>query len=217
MIKAARLVAIVVCVHALVVVPSASAAVIDTFDDGDLVGWTVLPAKASWIVDAGAVRHAYTPNGPSELVMDVGRGLGADFAVSASITTSPGRTNAGLTTLFKDHANHMWAKIEISPGHPAGFMTIGRHLAGVNSSLLAKSPVPLLRSTTYRVSLRVTGTVVTWSVFDATGVTLIRSITYSLSAKDQAAFAGATKSGFRTKTLFDEDDGLTRLDDFGLE
>jgi hypothetical protein len=211
------LVAIFAIVASLAAPISAHAAVVDTFDDGTMDGWTRYPSTSSWVADTGAIRHAYQPTGMAELVTPVGLGLGSTFSVSALVTTSPGRTNAGLTTLFKNHSNHIWAKIEISPGHPGGFMSIGRRLYGNTTSLLARSSVPLAKSSSYRVVLAVAGTRVSWSVYDATGTSLLKSISYSLTSTEQKALAGTTLAGFRTKTLFDEDDGDTRLDDFGLE
>ena len=124
-----------------------------TFSRHPLAGWHDRPAATRWVARDGAVRRRYVPRGYGELVRRTAFGLHDDFVVAAVIRTSPGRTNAGLTTLFMDHANHMWGKIEISPGHPRGFMSIGHRIRGRTASLLARSPVRLERGTPYRLRL----------------------------------------------------------------
>jgi hypothetical protein len=89
-----------------------------TFSRRPMAGWRDSPAATRWVARDGAVRRTYVPRGYGEVVRRTAFGLHDDFVVAAIIRTSPGRTNAGVTMLFKDHANHMWGKIEISPGTP---------------------------------------------------------------------------------------------------
>ena len=193
----------------------AAASVVDPFDDPLLPGWIALPSAKGWVVTAGAVQRRYSPTGPGELVRPIGMGMDNDFTVAATMTTSAGRTNAGLTTLFVNQTNHMWAKIEISPGHPYGFMSIGHDLGGKTASLLAQANVPLTKSTTYDVTLAKVGTTLTFTVLASTG-TPLRSITRTLSSAEISGLAKASSAGLRTKTLWDEDDGGTRWEAFSV-
>src|SRR4029079_11241363 len=193
----------------------AAASVTDPFDDPLLPGWIALPSAKGWVVSGGAVQRRYSPTGPGELVRSIGMGMNNDFNVAATMTTNDGRTNAGLTTLFVNQTNHMWAKIEISPGHPYGFMSIGHDLGGKTASLLAQANVPLTTSTTYDVTLSKIGTTLTFTVLTSTG-TPLRSITRTLSAAEITGLAKACSRGLRTKTLWDEDDGGTRWEAFSV-
>jgi len=193
----------------------AAASVTDPFDDPLLPGWIALPSAKGWVVTGGAVQRRYSPTGPGELVRPIGMGMSNDFTVAATMTTSAGRTNAGLTTLFVNQTNHMWAKIEISPGHPNGFMSIGRDLGGKTSSLLAQANVPLTKSTSYDVTLAKVGMTLTFTVLTSTG-TPLRSITRTLSSAEITALSSASFAGLRTKTLWDEDDGGTRWEAFSV-
>ena len=193
----------------------AAASFADPFDDALLPGWIAVPTAKGWVASTGGVQRSFSPTGPGELVRSIGMGINNDFTVAATMTTSPGRTNAGLTTLFVNQANHMWAKIEISPGHPKGFMSIGHDIGGKTASLLAQANVPLTKSTSYDVSLSKVGMTLTFTVLTSTG-TPLRSIVRTLTAAEIKALATASFAGLRTKTLFDEDDGGTRWEGFSV-
>ena len=193
----------------------AAASTADPFDDPLLPGWIAMPSAKGWVVSTGAVQRRYSPTGPGALVRSVGMGMANDFTVAATMTTSAGRTNAGLTTLYVNQANHMWAKIEISPGHPKGFMSIGHDLGGKTASLLAQANVPLTKSTTYGVTLAKVGTTLTFTVLTSAGIPL-RSIVRTLSSAEITALSPASFAGLRTKTLWDEDDGGTRWEAFSV-
>lgn len=184
----------------------ALAATTDTFSSSELSGYAAGGASG-WYVNGGQLAHTYSSRTSFvELVR------AAETPRSeADLTLSPGRANAGLTVLWKDHSNHLWAKLEISPGNPTGRMTIGRRLRGKVTSLLASSRGGLTRGATYHVVLQVTGGVAT---FTATGVNVsfYRTITYRLTSSDLSAFGSGSYAGARAKYLYDEDDGGSRWD-----
>ena len=182
------------------------AATTDTFSSTELSGYAAGGASG-WYVTNEQLAHTYTSNTSFvELVRpaDVPR-------AEADLTLSTGRANAGLTVLWKDHSNHLWAKLEISPGNPNGIMTIGRRLRGKVTSLLASSRGGLTRGATYHIVLQVSGGVAT---FTATGVTVSfsKTISYRLSSSDLSAFGSGGYAGVRAKYLYDEDDGGSRWD-----
>ena len=184
----------------------AAATSTDAFSSSDLSHYTE-GGPGNWYVTGGRLAHTYSSNlGSVELVRS------ADSpAAEADLTLSDGRSNAGLTVLWKDHSNHLWAKLEITPGNPNGRMTIGRRAAGNVKSCLACSGVSLHRGETYHISLEVVNDVAT---FSATGVTVSfsKTITYRLTSTDLNAFGSGSKAGVRGKYLFDEDDGGSRWD-----
>ncbi|MEO8477347.1 MAG: hypothetical protein ABI572_09895 [Actinomycetota bacterium] len=185
---------------------SAMAGTTDTFSSSGLSGY-VTGGRAGWFIDDGRLAHTYSSNmGTVEMVRR------ADIPhAEADLTLSSGRSNAGLTVLWKDRNNHLWAKLEISPGNPAGLMTIGRERGGNGTSLLAVSRGGLKAGETYHVSLAVEDGV---ARFTATGtsVSFFNTITYRLSPQDVAAFGSGEYAGVRAKYLFDEDDGGSRWD-----
>ena len=137
------------------------AATTDTFSSTELSGYAAGGASG-WYVTNEQLAHTYTSNTSFvELVRPT-----ETPRAEADLTLSTGRANAGLTVLWKDHSNHLWAKLEISPGNPNGIMTIGRRLRGKVTSLLASSRGGLTRGATYHVVLQVSGGVAT---FTATG------------------------------------------------
>jgi hypothetical protein len=196
------------CVLMVSTVETASAFT-TTFRSRSLKGWRDAPAAARWVARSGSLRRVYRPVGYAELVRPTAYGIRDDFAVTALIRTSPGRTNAGVTTLFRNHANHMWGKIEISPGYPQGFMSIGRRIRGKTVSLLARSRIDLKRGTPYRLRMTKVGNRLQLTV-STEGGTRLRSIGHTLTRLERRALRPASKAGLRSKTLFDEDDGRSR-------
>ena len=178
----------------------------DTFSTSSLTGYT-LGGRSGWYVDDGRLAHTYS-SGTSYVEM-VRRA--DDPRVEADLTLSSRRSNAGLTVLWKDHNNHLWAKLEISPGNPGGLMTIGRRRYGKVTSLLSSARGGLVAGAKYHVLLRVEDGV---AKFTATGlsVSFSRTITYRLSSQDLAAFGSGDYAGVRAKYLYDEDDGNSRWD-----
>jgi hypothetical protein len=184
----------------------AAAATTDTFSSPDLSGY-VAGGASGWYVDGEQLAHTYASN---TSFVELVRPAGAPYA-EADLTLSSGRANAGLTVLWKDHSNHLWAKLEVSPGNPSGIMTIGRRLRGKVTSLLARSKGGLVAGATYHIVLQVTNGVAT---FTATGLTVpfSKTITYRLTSGDLGAFGSGSYAGARAKYLYDEDDGGSRWD-----
>ncbi len=178
----------------------------DRFSSSDLSGFTSGGASG-WYVESERLAHTYTSTtGYVELVRR------ADLPrAEADLTLSSGRANAGLTVLWKDHRNHLWAKLEVTPGNNNGLMTIGRCRAGRVKSLLARSRGGLQAGATYHVVLEVVNGV---ARFTATGVGMSysKTITYRLSPEDLSAFGSGAYAGVRAKYLYDEDDGGSRWD-----
>lgn len=182
------------------------AATTDPFSSTELSGYAAGGASG-WYVTNEQLAHTYTSRTSFvELVRPA-----ETPRAEADLTLSTGRANAGLTVLWKDHSNHLWAKLEITPGNPTGRMTIGRRLRGKVTSLLASSRGGLTRGATYHIVLQVSAGVAT---FTATGVTVpfSRTITYRLTSSDLGAFGSGGYGGVRAKYLYDEDDGGSRWD-----
>ena len=200
-----RKLAVAFAMLALMATP-AFAATTDGFASTDLSGY-VAGGTPGWFVSTEQLGHTYTSNtGFVELVRP------ADTPrAEADLTLSPGRSNAGLTVLWKDHNNHLWAKLEISPGNPFGLMTIGRRRSGAVTSRLAYSTGGLTKGATYHVVLSVDSGVATFTV---TGISesFSKTLSYRLSTTDLSAFGSGTKAGARAKYLYDEDDGGSRWD-----
>src|SRR5215213_332817 len=183
----------------------AFAASLDGFN-GDLSAYTSA-GNGGWYIDAGRLAHTYTENtGFVELVRpaNVPR-------VEADVTLSSGRSNAGLTVLWKDHSNHLWTKLEVTPGNPSGLFSIGKRSGGVVSSLLTKTYGGLQAGQTYHLSFSYASGVATARAVSADGL-YDRTLMYKLTSADLTAFGAGAKAGARAKFLYDEDDGGTRWD-----
>jgi hypothetical protein len=166
-----------------------------------------------WAIDDGRVK--LTSNGHAETVVDTG--LSDDYRVSADIALSPNRANAGLSTLWKNHSNHLFCKIEVTPGNPQGLMSIGHQLNGRNKSLLKSAKgFGLDKGKTYQLSVTKQGRTISCTVSGSSINGGAKTISYTLNGEQTSAFGSATRSGFRGKNLFDEDDGKTRYDNFAV-
>jgi hypothetical protein len=167
-----------------------------------------------WFVENGQVK--LTLNGIAETVVDTG--VSDHYRVSANITLSPNRANAGLTVLWKSAANHIFCKIEVTPGNPTGLMAIGHRLNGKTISLLKSAKgFGLKKGGTYLLTVTKAGQVITSSVSGAGIAGGVKTISYTLTAAETAAFGSATSAGLRGKNLYDEDDGQSRYDNFLVE
>jgi hypothetical protein len=185
----------------------AAATQTDRFSSSDLSEY-IAGGAPGWFIQDGRLAHTYTSHtGFVELV----RRADAPQA-QADVTLSNGRSNAGLTVLWKDHRNNLWAKLEITPGNPDGRITIGRRRRGDVKSCLACAGVNLQRGQTYHVDLKVEKNVATFKVTGAS-VTFSKTISYRLSSRDLDAFGSGRYAGVRAKYLYDEDDGGSRWDD----
>lgn len=164
-----------------------------------------------WLVENGQVR--LTLNGFAETVVDMG--VSDHYRVSANITLSPNRANAGLTVQWRNATNHIFCKIEVTPGNPTGLMSIGHRLNGKIVSLLKSAKgFGLKKGGTYLLTVTKAGQVITSSVSGAGIAGGMKTISYTLTAAETAAFGAATGAGLRGKNLYDEDDGQSRYDNF---
>jgi hypothetical protein len=110
----------------------------------------------------------------------------------------------------------MWAKLEVSPGHPEGLVTIGKQDPTGTISLLASAhDIGLVNGGTYHARVEVDGPMVRFTV---SGGTLSSPITigYTLTAAEQIAYMGGTQAGLRIRLVSDEDDGRSRWNDFSV-
>jgi hypothetical protein len=168
---------------------------------------------SGWTIENGQVR--LTPNGIHETVVDTAM---SRYRVSADITLSPNRANAGLTILWKNASNHIFCKIEVTPGNPTGLMSIGHRLKGKTISLLKSAKgFGLKKGGAYRVTVTRDGQAITFTVLGVGIADGAKTISYTLTTAETAAFGSATNAGLRGKNLYDEDDGQSRYDNFLVE
>jgi hypothetical protein len=183
----------------------------DVFDRGNGSLGSPWTNTSGWAIDDGRVK--LTSNGTHETVVDTG--LSDGYRVAVDISLSPSRANAGLSTLWRNHSNHLFCKIEVTPRNPGGLMSIGHQLHGRNVSLLKSAKgFGLDRGRTYRLSITKHGRAIDCTI-TGNGINGgSRTITYTLSSAEVSSFGSATRSGLRGKNLNDEDDGQTRYDKF---
>ena len=112
------------------------------------------------------------------------------FVVEANIRLSSTfrRANAGLTVLWRNAANHIFCKIEVTSGRPTGLMSIGRKLNNVTASLLAfRAGTGFVNGQTYRVACSRLGNRLTMTVSGGNLQSSL-SVGYTLTSADLAAF-----------------------------
>ncbi len=206
-----RLICVLSCLLVgLGALPASAITLTDSFDrpDGALTApWSVV--NSTWAVSSNKARVASTRYA-SGLAYAVRTLASTNVTVSASITLSstPRRANAGLTLLFVNDANNIFCKIEVTNGNPNGLMAIGRRRGGVTTSLLAKiRGTGFVSGGTYGVTCARSGNVIRMTVG-------ARTISYTLTSSDLSAFGSGTKVGLRGHVTADEDDGLSRYDNF---
>lgn len=205
---------------------SAPASIVsDTFDRQDAAtlgdadsGQQWEYANGTWSVDAA--KAVFNADGSiAEATVD--SDLSDEFKAEADITLSsePLRANAGLTILHRDHANHIFCKVEITEGHPEGFISIGKFVDGRGKSLLGppsyEDGLGLHNGRTYHGICKRQGDRISWRISGGDLDTAER-VHYTLSAEDIAAFGDATAHGLRARLAWDEDDGGTRWDNFDV-
>jgi hypothetical protein len=205
---------------------AATASVVsDTFDrrDASTLGdadsgqhWEY--ANGTWSIDAATA--VFNADGSiAEATVD--SDLSDEFKAEADITLSSGslRANAGLTILHRDHANHIFCKVEVTEGHPNGLISIGKYVGGQGRSLLGppsyEDGVGLHNGRTYHGICKRRGDRISWRISGGDLDTAER-VHYTLSAEDIAAFGDATAHGLRARLAWDEDDGGTRWDNFDV-
>ncbi len=174
-------------------------------------------ANSTWGVEAGRAR-VLSGKDPGKTAAAVELGVSDHYRVEADITLSPtpNRANVGLSYHYAASNMHMWAKLEVSPGHPEGLLTIGKQDPTGTTSLLASAhDVGLVNGATYHARVDVDGATVQFTV---SGGTLSAPITigYTLSPTEQVAYMGGTAAGLRIRLVADEDDGQSRWDRFAV-
>lgn len=202
-----------------------AASVVDTFNrrDAAVLGeadsgqpWEY--SNGTWSVDADAAVFN-TDGSVAEAIVD--SHLSDEFKAEADITLSPEplRANAGLTILHRDHANHIFCKVEITEGHPEGFISIGKYVDGRGRSLLgpgaSQDGLGLVNGGTYHGICKRRADRISWRIAGG-GLETPERVHYDLSAEDIAAFGDATSHGLRARVAWDEDDGGTRWDNFDV-
>lgn len=175
-------------------------------------------ANGTWSVDAATA--VFNADGSvAEAIVD--SDLSDGFKAEADITLSPKplRANAGLTILHRDHANHIFCKVEVTEGHPKGLISIGKYVDGRGRSLLGppsyEDGLGLRNGPTYHGICKRQGDRISWRISGGDLDTPHR-VHYTLSTEDIAAFGDATAHGLRARVAWDEDDGGTRWDNFDV-
>ena len=203
----------------------AASAVSDTFNRHDAVtlgesdsGQPWEYANGTWSVDAATA--VFNADGSvAEAIVD--SDLSNGFKAEADITLSSRalRANAGLTILHRDHANHIFCKVEVTEGHPKGLISIGKYVDGRGRSLLGPASyeegLGLHNGRTYHGICKRRGDRISWRISGGDLDTAER-VHYTLSVEDIAAFGDATAHGLRARVAWDEDDGGTRWDNFDV-
>jgi hypothetical protein len=223
-------------IAALVVWPygSAGAATVasDTFEraDGPLgvaesgAQWEIFGQQcggcsANFFVESGRARIDPASRVPAVGHAVIDTGLISNYQVEADINLSATyqRANTGLSALFRDADNHLFCKIEVTAGNPAGLLTIGDTKNGSVTSLLAsRGGIGLVNGSTYHLTIVVPADLqsssVSCTVSDAGGA--IASVSYQLSQSARTAYGSGHKQGLRTKVEFDEDDTGSTWENF---
>jgi hypothetical protein len=139
-----------------------------------------------------------------------------NYSVSADITLSPTplRANAGLTTNYVDHNNQLFCKVEVTAEHKGGFLSIGHILGGVANSLLVyKTKVGVTNGGTYHMEVKRSGPKVTCTVSGG-GLAAPSKVTYSVPKAEGRVLSKGRRAGLRARWESDENDGGSRWDNF---
>jgi hypothetical protein len=150
----------------------------------------------------------------SEATRDIG--IVTNYSVSADLTLSPTplRANAGLTTNYVDHNNQLYCKVEVTAEHKGGFLSIGHILDGAANSLLAyETKVGVQNGGTYHMEVRRTGPKVTCTVSGG-GLASPSSASYVVPKPERRVLSKGESAGLRARWDADENDGLSRWDNF---
>lgn len=178
--------------------------------------WTT-DAQSIWGVESGLARILQGQD-PGKTATAVDVGLSDRIRVEADITLSPttNRANVGLSYHYGAPNMHMWAKLEVSPGHPDGLVTIGKQdPAGTTSLLASAHDVGLVNGATYHASVELDGPDVRFTVSGGNLTAPVR-IEYSLTRAEQISYMGRTAAGLRIRLVWDEDDGRSRWNTFAV-
>jgi len=138
--------------------------------------------------------------------------------ITSRIRLSPGYTNVGLVGPFRDTKNHLFCKVEKTRAHPSGLLSIGRRRFGHQPTLLTQQEgLGLVAGQTYTMRVRRVGADATCALMRVG--TRVGRVTYSMTARDRAAFGSGRKIGIRMRLVArgnrrDEDDGRSAFDSF---
>ena len=151
-------------------------------------------------------------------ISEATRSIGAsnNYKVEADITLSPTplRANAGLVANYVNHNNQLYCKVEITAEHRGGFMSIGHILGGVANSLLVyKTKVGVANGGTYHMTFTRSARRVRCTVSGG-GLASSSSVTYNLPRSEATALRRGRAAGLRARWDPDENDGLSRWDNF---
>jgi hypothetical protein len=171
--------------------------------------------KGAWLVRS---RQAAVKSAAPFSYATVHTGLWTDYRVDVDIALSPTRlrADAGLVTLYRDRANHLFCKVEATKEHRGGFLSIGHLLPGDDNGLLAyRTKVGVRNGRTYHMRLVRRGRDVACTI---SGGDLGRSFTvrHRLTGDELDAFGTARQSGLRARVARGEDDGGSRWDNFSV-
>ena len=180
--KATKLMVPVLFVVLVLATPAAAAPPItDTFGrpNGPIgvtdTGQTWLQTNGTWAIESN---HARVTTRTSYGYATVQIASASAFVVEANIRLSSTfrRANAGLTVLWRNAANHIFCKIEVTSGRPTGLMSIGRKLNNVTASLLAfRAGTGFVNGQTYHVACSRSGNRLTMTVSGGTSRRRFRS------------------------------------------
>jgi hypothetical protein len=176
--------------------------------------WTT-DTVSVWAVESELAR-IIEGRDPGKTATAVDVGVSDRIKIEADITLSPtrNRANVGLSYHYGTPTMHMWAKLEVSPGHPGGLITIGRQDPTGTMSLLASARgVGLVNGETYHAGVELDGPNVRFTVSGGE-LTAPVTVTYSLTRAEQLVYMTTTAAGLRIRTVSDEDDGRSRWDNF---
>jgi hypothetical protein len=179
------------------------------------IGSAYAEYKGAWLVRS---RQAAVKRAAPFSYATVHTGLWTDYRVDVDITLSQTRlrADAGLVTLYRDRANHLFCKIEVTKEHKGGFLSIGHLLPGDDNGLLSYRPrVGVRNGRTYHMRFIRRDREVACTI---SGGDLARSFTvrHRLTGPELAAFGTARQSGLRARVTRGEDDGGSRWDDFSV-
>jgi hypothetical protein len=176
----------------------------------DLGGAWSTDSKGSWSIEDGAARVS---SGPpcDKTVAWLTLTVSDRFQVASDITLSPtlNRANVGLLVSGAGPNDHLWAKLEVSPGHPDGLVTIGKMdpILGTVSLLSPMHDVGMVNGDTYRTTVTVDGGSVTVLVTGLTDPSFApASVSYDLTPAERSTYGGNLQAGLRLRVCGDEDD-----------
>jgi hypothetical protein len=176
----------------------------------DLGGAWSTDSKGSWAIENGAARVSSGPTCDKTTAW-LALPVSDRFQVASDITLSPtlNRANVGLLVSGAGPNDHLWAKLEVSPGHPDGLVTIGKMdpVLGTVSLLSPMHDVGMVNGDTYRTTVTVDRGSVAVRVTGLTDPSFTpASVSYDLTPAERFTYGGNLQAGLRLRVCGDEDD-----------